>query len=84
MTTISFKAEDDLQSKLYALARLMGINISACIKLLLTKSLRQELLQIKENGLTVAEELEILLRHNSGKRSGPFTDIASLKKSLQS
>ena len=66
MTTISFKAKDDLKQKLSLLAERKGINLSAFIKLLLTEALNEELNRITENGMTVGEELELLMMDAEG------------------
>jgi predicted transcriptional regulator len=84
MATISFKADEDLNKKLKTLAKKKGITTSAYIKLILTKGVNGELIEITENGLTVAEELEILDSDKNDKIFGPFTSakavMAALKK----
>ena len=55
MTTISFKAQDDLQKTLAFLAKKKGINLSALIKLLLTEALNEELSEAWPN-ITVQKE----------------------------
>ncbi len=72
MTTISFKAENQFKNRLQSIARYKGINISAYIKLTLTKEIKNELSQITENGLTVAEELAILHSAKNEPAIGPF------------
>lgn len=66
MTTIAFKAEDSFKKKLHYLARYKGINDSALIKLLLTSSIKEELSIVTQNGMTVAEELELLMMKEEG------------------
>lgn len=83
MATLSFKAQDEFKKTLKQLADQAGINMSAYIKLLLTKSVKEELSKITENGLTVAEELEILARDEE-EVVGPFESVAELRKSLES
>ncbi|MBI2453495.1 hypothetical protein HYV56_02210 [Candidatus Peregrinibacteria bacterium] len=83
MPTISFKADDDFKGKLELLAQKKGINTSAYIKLLLTKELKIELVEITENGLTVAEEFEILASDKNDKIFGPFTTAKSAIKALK-
>lgn len=82
MTTLSFKATDDLKKKLTLLAQQKGINMSAYIKLLLTQALKEELGRVTENGMTVAEELEILWSDYFEESNGPFTTVNALKKHL--
>lgn len=83
MTTISFKAEEQLKIKLESLAEKKGINMSAYIKLLLTKEVKNELQEMTENGLTVAEELEILRSEKEDKVYGPFKTTKSLMRALK-
>ncbi|OGC82816.1 MAG: hypothetical protein A2788_01330 [Candidatus Abawacabacteria bacterium RIFCSPHIGHO2_01_FULL_46_8] len=83
MTTISFKAEDKLKQALNALAKKQGINTSAYIKLILTKEINSKLAEITENGLTVAEELSILVSDSMDEVSGPFKTVASLMRALK-
>lgn len=82
MAVISFKTDDEFRSKLEALAQKKGINISAYIKLTLTQTMNGELVEITENGLTVAEELAILAADKKDKVSGPFTETKDLMKAL--
>lgn len=83
MATMSFKADGSLKMKLEALAERKGINTSACIKLILTEGLNSELTKITENGLTVAEELNILASDENDAIEGPFTTARSLMKALK-
>ena len=83
MATISFKADDEFKARIEALAKNKGINTSAYIKLVLTKGVNGELVEITENGLTVAEELRILAADKDDKLSGPFTSGSSLIKALK-
>ncbi|MFH1284880.1 MAG: hypothetical protein ABIH78_04845 [Candidatus Peregrinibacteria bacterium] len=83
MTTISFKAEEDFKKELDTLAKKKGINTSAYIKLILTKELNGELSEITENGLTVAEELEILSSDANDEVFGPFRTSKAMMKALK-
>lgn len=83
MATISFKADDDFKKRLDVLAKRKGINTSAYIKLLLTKEVNGELAEVTENGLTVAEEMEILDSVAHDKVHGPFSTTAELMKALK-
>ena len=83
MATISFKADDDFKKKLDTLAKSKGINTSAYIKLLLTKEVKHELSELTENGLTVAEELDILDSAANDTVKGPFTNAKDLMKALK-
>lgn len=83
MATISFKAGEDLKTILESLAEKKGINTSAYIKLLLTKEIKNELQEITENGLTIAEELEILRSEKEDKVYGPFKTTKSLMKAIK-
>ncbi|MFA5829021.1 MAG: hypothetical protein WC843_00785 [Candidatus Gracilibacteria bacterium] len=83
MTTISFKADEKLKNKLETVAKDKGINTSAYIKLILTKEVNNELATLTSNGLTVAEEMEILKSAESDKKYGPFDNVKDLLKSLK-
>ena len=83
MTTVSFKADDEFKTHLDALAKKKGINTSAYIKLILTKEINGELSEVTENGLTVAEELEILDSATHDKTSGPYKTPKSLLQALK-
>lgn len=83
MTTISFKADETLKEKLNVLAKKKGVNTSAYIKLVLTKGINEDLSEITENGLTVAEELQILSSDAQGKVHGPFKTAKSFIKALR-
>jgi hypothetical protein len=83
MGTISFKAEDEFKQKLGLLAEKKGINTSAYIKMLLTKGIGNDLSEITENGLTVAEELDILESEKNDKISGPFKNSKTLVTALK-
>ena len=84
MTTVSFKTDTGLKRMIDELARRKGINTSAYIKLLLTKEINDELSQVTVNGLTVAEELEILASHKEELVHGPYKTARSLLKALKS
>ena len=66
MSTIAFRADDELKMKLEHIAKNKGINLSALVKLYLTTSLKRDLNEITENGMTVAEELELLAMKEEG------------------
>lgn len=83
MVTISFKADETFKMKLEALAKKKGINTSAYIKLILTKGVNGELTEITENGLTVAEELQILASDTDDKMYGPFASAKAIMKALR-
>lgn len=82
MATITFKAEEDFKKKLEAVAKNKGVNVSAYIKLCLTKEVRSDLSELTENGMTVAEELEILRSDAEDPVYGPFETVEDLMKSL--
>jgi len=83
MATVSFKTDNEFKNTLNLLAKKKGINTSAYIKLILTKGVNGELTEITENGLTIAEELEILKSDAEDKVYGPFSTTASLMNSLK-
>lgn len=83
MTTVSFKADDNLKEMLNFLAGKKGINTSAYIKLILTEKINEDLEKTTQNGLTVAEEMEIFLSAKNDKTEGPFSDVKSLMKALK-
>lgn len=83
MITISFKADEDLNEKLKTLAKKKGITTSAFIKLILTKGVNGELIEITENGLTVAEELRILDSDENDKTYGPFVGAKAVMDALK-
>ena len=83
MATLSFKSDDQLKKNIGLLAQKKGINTSAYIKLILTKEVNNELSEITENGLTVAEELEILSSLKKDKKYGPFKTAKDFMKSLE-
>lgn len=84
MPTISFKADDEFKKKLDRLAKHNGINLSAYIKLLLTKSVKKELNEITENGFTVAEEMRMLEEEKSATYHGPFKSAKEFLDDLNS
>ncbi|MBI4235532.1 hypothetical protein HY604_04500 [Candidatus Peregrinibacteria bacterium] len=83
MTTVSFKADNELKNKLEFLAKKKGINTSAYIKLILTKGMDDDLISMTENGLTLQEEVEILNSDKDDHVYGPFSDAKSLMKALK-
>lgn len=82
MPTITFKSDDQFKKTLETLARHKGINTSAYMKLILTKEMRKELSQVTENGMTVAQELEILDSDKNDKVYGPFETAEEMIKAL--
>lgn len=82
MTTISFKAKEELKDSLDIVAEKKGINTSSYIKLKLTEALEKDLKEITPNGLTVAEELEIL-KSDKEETYGTFDNVKSLMNSLR-
>jgi hypothetical protein len=82
MATLSFKAKDDFKKQLTLLAENKGINLSALIKLLLTESLKKELSRVTENGMTVAEELELLAMDAEGDDGKVYDNVDDLIKDL--
>ena len=83
MATISFKSDDNLKRKIEALAEKNGINTSAYIKLILNRAVNGELVEMTENGLTVAEELGILQSEREDKVFGPHKSAKSLMTALK-
>ena len=61
MSTIAFRSDEALKRQLQHLAKSKGINLSALIKLYLTQSIKKDLNELAENGMSVAEELELLI-----------------------
>ena len=82
MATISFKADDQFKKRLEMLAKSKGINISAYIKLNMTEAMNKELSRVTENGMTVAEELEILHSMKNDEVFGPFESTVELLEAL--
>lgn len=82
MATITFKAGDDFKKKLEAVAERKGINVSAYIKLCLTKAVRTDLSEMTENGMTVADELQLLAEDALEPEYGPFNTVDALMQSL--
>ena len=83
MVTITFKAQEELKELLEHVAKQKGVNISAYIKLVLNKALKKDMQEVTENGLTVAEEIEVLRSEKEDKIFGPFDDVDDLMKSLK-
>ena len=83
MPTLSFKTDKDSKKMIESLAQKKGINTSAYIKLTLKKGMDEDLAEITKNGLTVAEEMEILGSDASDKVYGPFKTSAALMKALK-
>ena len=82
MSTISFKTDDEFKRKLEAVAERKGINVSAYIKMCLTGTIRQDLSEVTENGMTVAQELEILRSDAEDATYGPFETVEEMWKAL--
>lgn len=82
MKTLSFKAQDELLALLTFLAQKKGINLSALIKLLLNQALNEELSTLTPNGMTLAEEFEILESDLNDEVSPSFNSVDQLKKAL--
>ncbi len=82
-TAVSFKADSELKRKLKFLSAKKGINVSAYIKLVLTKGINDELVTVTENGLTFKEELDILESDKNDRTYGPFLTTKSLMKALK-
>ena len=82
MTTIAFKTQEEFKTVLEKVAGLKGISLSALIKLYLTDRLRDELSAITENGMTLGEELEILLTIQEGSYSKAYDDVEELIRDL--
>lgn len=83
MTTISFKAKEELKNALYIVADKKGINTSAYIKIILTEAVEKDLKDLTPNGLTVAEEINILQSDQKDEVYGPFDNTDDLMKSLK-
>ncbi len=82
MPTISFKADDEFKKNLDWLAKHNGINVSAYIKLNLTKIIKKDMSEITVNGFTVAEEMRILEDVKDETYSGPFNTVKELMNHL--
>ena len=82
MSTIAFRADDELKMKLEHIAKNKGINTSALIKLYLTTALKRDLNEITENGMTVAEELELLVMDEEGSDGKIYDNVDELIKDL--
>ena len=59
-----------------------SINLSALIKLYLTKEIKKDLNEVTENGMTVAEELELLAMAEEGSTGEVFHSADELIKHL--
>jgi hypothetical protein len=84
MSTIAFRADDELRMKLECIAKNKGINVSALIKLYLTTALKKDLNEITENGMTVAEELELLAMREEGGDGKVYKSAEDYIKHLKS
>lgn len=82
MTTIAFRADENLKKELEHLAKRNGISLSSLIKMYLTKAKNHDLNEITENGMTVAEELELLIMHEEGDDGKVYDNVADLIKDL--
>lgn len=83
MAIITFKTSEIFKKNLILISQLKGINMSAYIKLILTDALKEEMNNITKNGLTVAEELEIIQSDFFDKTYGPFKNTDDLMKALK-
>ena len=81
MSTIVFRLDESIKRKLQRLAKYKGINLSALIKLYLTKAMNHDLNEKLENGRTVAEELELLATHEE-EDEGVYKNADELIKHL--
>lgn len=61
MSTIAFRVDENLKRELEHLAKRNGISLSALIKMYITKAKNRDLNELTENGMTVSEELELLV-----------------------
>lgn len=82
MTTIAFRLDEQLKKKLTSIAKNKGINLSALIKMYLTQSVKRDLNEITENGMTVAEELELLAQAEEGSTGEIYNNVEDFIKSL--
>ena len=82
MSTIAFRADDELKMKLEHIAKNKGINTSALIKLYLTTALKKDLNEITENGMTIAEELELLIMKEEGGDGKVYNNVDDLMNDL--
>lgn len=82
MTTIAFRVDETLKKQLEHLAKYKGINLSALIKMYLTEVSKRDLNRITENGMTVAEELEILMMAEEGGDGKIYDSAKEYIKSL--
>lgn len=83
MAVVSFKTNDEFKHKIEMLAQKNGINTSAYIKLILTTAVNGELVEVTENGLTIAEELAIKKSDAQDIVAGPFKSAKSLIRALK-
>ena len=82
MSTIAFRADNELKLKLEHIAKNKGINLSALVKLYLTVMIKKDLNEITENGMTVAEELELLIMREEGGDGKTYESVEDLMKDL--
>jgi len=82
MTTIAFRANEEVRKQLEAIAKNKGINLSAVIKLYLTQGIKSGLNEITINGMTVAEELELLAQAKDGGTGEIYDNVEDFIKSL--
>jgi len=80
MTTIAFRVDDNFKTKLEVIAKNKGINISSLIKMYLTSALKKDLNEITENGMTIAEELELLIMKEEGGNGKMYSNTKDLLK----
>ena len=82
MAIITFKTSEIFKKNLTIISQLKGINMSAYIKLVLTDAIKKDMSQITKNGLTAAEELEMMQSDFFEKTYGPFKNTDDLMKAL--
>lgn len=82
MSTIAFRSNETLKKQLENLAQHKGINLSALIKLYLTKAIRKDLNEKTVNGMTVAEELELLAMKEEGSDGKMHNSVDELMSDL--
>lgn len=83
MSIIAFRPEKDLKHQLEHLARHKGINLSALIKMYLKQAVIKDLNEVTENGMTVAEELELLVMRAEGGTGKVYYGVDEYLKSLE-
>lgn len=82
MSVIAFRTNQAMQQKLKRLAKQKGVNVSSLIKVYLTYALRANLDEITENGMTVFEEMELLMMSDEGGDVKIYDSVDDYIKSL--